>query len=235
MSTVVSFGAGGEEPYALVLGGGGGTALALRRLDDPGGSVEMDVADWWSPASEIDLGVLARVQGPLLDIGCGPGRMVRAAEAHSLAALGIDVSAHAAALAGAGGTPVLRRSVFDRLPLEGLWGTALLMDGNIGIGGDPDALLARCAELIAEDGRIVVEVDADPDLFDCAEYTAVGHGGRESAPFPWARVGSAALARLAAGRGLAVDDAWAAGARRFVVLRRKAPLAAPPTDGRNHD
>lgn len=221
MSTVVSFGAGGEEPYALLLGGGGGTALALRRLDDPRGFVEMDVADWRSPANAIDVQVLAGLHGPLLDIGCGPGRMVRAAEEHAFAALGIDVSAHAAALAGAGGTPVLRRSVFDRLPLEGLWGAALLMDGNIGIGGDPATLLARCAELIADDGRIVVEVDPDPDLFDCADYTAVGHGGRESAPFPWARVGSAALVRLAAPSGLVVAHAWAAGERRFVVLRRE--------------
>ena len=165
--------------------------------------------------------VLAGLHGPLLDIGCGPGRMVRAAEELAFPALGIDVSAHAAALAGAGGTPVLRRSVFDRLPLEGLWGAALLMDGNIGIGGDPAALLARCAELIADDGRIVVEVDPDPDLFDCAEYTAVGRRRPESAPFPWARVGSAVLVRLAAPSGLVVADAWAAGERRFVVLRRQ--------------
>lgn len=221
MSTVVSFGAGGEEPYALLLGGGGGTALALCKLDDPHGTVQMDVADWRSPANAVDIAVLAGLGGPVLDIGCGPGRMVRAAEELALAALGIDVSAHAAALAGAGGTPVLRRSVFDRLPLEGLWGAALLMDGNIGIGGDPTALLARCAELVAQDGRIVVEVDPDPDLLECALYTAVANGGRESAPFPWARVGSAALVRLAAPLGLAVADAWAAGERRFVVLRRE--------------
>jgi SAM-dependent methyltransferase len=221
MSTVVSFGAGGEEPYALLLGGGGGTALALRKLDDPDSVVEMDVADWRSPASAVDLAVLAGLRGPLLDIGCGPGRMVRAAEELALAALGIDVSPHAAALAGAGGTPVLHRSVFDRLPLEGQWGAALLMDGNIGIGGDPAALLARCAELIAEDGRIVVEVNPDPDLFDRAMYTAVGHGGRESAAFPWARVGSAALVRLAARTELVVADASAAGERRFVVLMRQ--------------
>ena len=220
MSAIVSFGAGGEEPYALLLAGEGGPVLALRKLDEPDGFIEMYAADWRSPANAVDVGVLAGLRGPLLDIGCGPGRMVRAAEEHAMAALGIDVSAHAAAVAGAEGTPVLRRSVFDRLPLEGQWGTALLMDGNIGIGGDPAALLKRCVELIAEDGRIVVEVDPEPELFDRAIYTAVGDGGRESAPFPWARVGSAALVRLAGLTGLVVADAWAAGDRRFVVLQR---------------
>ena len=94
------------------------------------------------------------------------------------------------------------------------------MDGNIGIGGDPHALLVRCAELIAPDGALIVEVDVDPDLDDCAIYTAVGDDGLESGAFPWARVGSAALVRVALRSGLILDDAWAAGDRRFVALRR---------------
>lgn len=219
MSALVAFGAGGDEPYALVLVDTGSTVLALRKLDDPQGTVEMDVEDWRSPANAVDLAVLAGLTGPLLDVGCGPGRMVRAAEERALAALGIDVCADAAALAAVNGTPVLCRSVFDRLPLEGMWSTVLLMDGNIGIGGDPAALLARCAELIAPDGCMVIEVDPDPDLLECAVYTAVGRDGGESAPFPWARVGSAALVRVAGASGLVVADAWAAGKRRFVVLR----------------
>jgi hypothetical protein len=57
--------------------------------------------------------------------------------------LGVDVSPAAVARAKGAGGAVLRRSVFDRLPAEGRWGTALLADGNIGIGGDPHALLRR--------------------------------------------------------------------------------------------
>ena len=41
------------------------------------------------------------------------------------------------------GGPALVRSVFETLPGEGRWDTVLLMDGNIGIGGDPAALLGR--------------------------------------------------------------------------------------------
>ena len=41
------------------------------------------------------------------------------------------------------GVAAIRRNVFDALPGEGRWRTALLADGNIGIGGDPAALLRR--------------------------------------------------------------------------------------------
>ena len=225
MSTLAAFGAGGEEPYALVLGGGGGGGLALRRVGDTTTVLQLDVTDWSAPANAVDVAVLAGLDGPLLDVGCGPGRMVRAAEERGLAALGIDISGEAVAHAAADGSPVLHRSVFDRLPLEGSWATVLLMDGNIGIGGDPRALLLRCAQLISPTGVLVVEVDADPDLYECAVFTATGDGGHQSGAFPWARLGSATLARVALACGLALGDAWADGDRRFVVLRHAASIA----------
>ena len=222
MTALVAFGAGGDEPYALVLGGrgGGGGRLMLHKVGDATTAVPLDVADWRAPANAVDVAVLAGVSGPLLDVGCGPGRMVRAAEEQGMAALGIDISAEAVAQAAADGTPVLRRSVFDRVPREGSWATVLLMDGNIGIGGDPRGLLVRCAQLAAPDGTLVVEVDADPHLNECAIFTAVGEDGHESGAFPWARMGSAALVRVALECGLILSDAWAAGDRRFVLLRR---------------
>jgi SAM-dependent methyltransferase len=226
MSTIVAFGAGGDEPYAVLLGYSGSSRLAIRKVDDPRSAVEVDVAEWMAPANDVDLAVLDGCTGPLLDVGCGPGRMVRAAEERALPALGIDISAEATAYAAADGTPVLRRSVFDRLPLEGQWNTVLLMDGNIGIGGDPAALLSRCAELLSASGCIVVEVDGDTEMLECAQYLAVGYAGRQSAPFPWARVGAVALARLAVACGLAVADAWTSDARCFVTLRAQRLIMA---------
>jgi len=54
---------------------------------------------------------------------------------------------------------VLERSVFEPLPGERRWATVILLDGNIGIGGDPVVLLSRVTELLAADGMAVVEVE----------------------------------------------------------------------------
>ena len=56
---------------------------------------------------------------------------------------------------------MLQRSVFDRLPGERRWGTVLLLDGNIGIGGDPVRLLRRCADLVRPRGQVLAEVGRD--------------------------------------------------------------------------
>ena len=44
-------------------------------------------------------------------------------------------------------------------PRAGAWGTALLLDGNIGIGGEPAALLRRARELLAPGGAVLAELD----------------------------------------------------------------------------
>jgi hypothetical protein len=72
----------------------------------------------------------------------------------------------------------------------------------------------------------VVEVDPEPELLECAVYVVVGEDGRQSAPFPWARVGSAALARVARRTRLVVVDAWTADTRQFVVLRPDGSVRA---------
>lgn len=216
-----TFGTGGDEPYGAMLGGEGEGPLVLRRFDGADPGVSIDAASWMQTATQADVSVLDGASSPLLDIGCGPGRMVRAAAGRSVAALGIDVSADAVALTGADGTPVLKRSVFDRLPLEGTWGTILLMDGNIGIGGDPLTLLRRCAELLSESGAVVVEVDPQTDLDETAVFVTVDDRGNESGPFPWSRIGTDALEALLDPAGLVVERRWEANGRYFVRARRR--------------
>ena len=94
----------------------------------------------------------------------------------------------------------------------------LLLDGNIGIGGDPAALLARCAELAADGGHLLVETHAD----DGADQVITARFSRTGVPtgpaFPWARVGREALARYAQVARLPVVDGWTVDDRHFVVL-----------------
>ncbi|GAA2030328.1 class I SAM-dependent methyltransferase [Agromyces tropicus] len=216
-----AFGAGNGEPYLRLLAGQDlMPGLTLRGAD--GVAHRLDAGSWVRPAGDADLDVLDRVAGPVLDVGCGPGRMLHAAASRSLPALGIDVAPHAVARARLAGGLALHRSVFDRLPLEGRWQTVLLMDGNIGIGGDPSALLRRCAELAHERGSVVIEADPDPELAIVGECIVVDDEGCESSPFPWARVGWSAIRTVAADAGLAVAEHWDASGRHFVRVARSA-------------
>ncbi len=122
-----------------------------------------DARTWTEAADRIDARILARVVAPVLDVGCGPGRHVAELAASGLVALGIDVSPAALGLARARGACVLERSVFDRVPCAGRWRTALLLDGNIGIGGDPASLLLRIGELLAHRGSRVLVETAPPE------------------------------------------------------------------------
>lgn len=218
-----AFGAGGAEPYARALRRDD-EVLYLRdsRSDSLAPSFAMNISRWNDAADATDLGLIDGTAGALLDIGCGPGRMVRAAMGIGLTALGIDVSPTAVDIARESGLMVLQRSVFDRIPREGAWATALLIDGNIGIGGDPGALLARCAELIADDGRIVVEVHPDADRDEVYDGTVIDIHGCQSDEFPWAELGRDALRRRSRRVGLRVDQVWESDARVFCRLARAA-------------
>ena len=215
-----TFGSGGAEPYARALRTNNPVILLLHETTrgQLTSTTTMDVARWNADADEVDLTLLRAVTGPVLDIGCGPGRMVRAAAALGLDVLGIDVSAAAVELARETGLAVVEHSVFDTVPGEGGWQTALLVDGNIGIGGDVAALLTRCRDLLAPDGEIVVELHVDADHAHSYTGTLVdSHGGR-SAFFPWAEIGLNGIVALAAPLGLGLRQAWTLGGRSFCRL-----------------
>ncbi|MEV0288142.1 DUF2064 domain-containing protein [Kribbella sp. NPDC050820] len=174
---------------------------------------------WSSPADEVDKLALSRCEGPVLDIGCGPGRIVTALAERGVPALGVDISPRAVSLTTSRGALALRRPVHERLPAEGRWGSVLLMDGNIGIGGDPAALLRRCRELVRPGGLVLVEVDPDDDLDDTAPIVLRSSTGRRSTPLPWARVGSRALLRHALAADLYPTEDWRTTNRAFLTLR----------------
>ncbi|MER5813198.1 methyltransferase domain-containing protein [Streptomyces sp. NPDC002033] len=204
------------DPYALALRNGRGP-LFLRRGD--GWLLPLDVERWCEAPDRADRTVLARCRGAVLDIGCGPGRLVAALAARGHRALGIDVSPEAVARTARAGGSALHRSVFDPLPGEGRWETALLIDGNIGIGGDPAALLARMAEVLAATGTLIVECE-DVDVDEHCEVRVADGRGAVGTPFTWARTGVRALTAHAAATGWTRSRQWTTTGRAFVELRR---------------
>jgi SAM-dependent methyltransferase len=213
-SAAPAFGAGGSEPYARVLQGAA-SALTLRDASHAGPGIPVDVDRFLGEPDAVERRLVRTQRGPLLDIGCGPGRMLRAALRARRPALGIDVSAASVTVAAARGLIALHGSVFDAVPAEGAWTTALLLDGNIGIGGDPVRLLSRCAELLHPSGAVLVEAHPDAGRDVRFDGFVVDDSGAASSTFPWAEAGAVALRSHARSAGLTCRREWRAGRRHF--------------------
>ncbi|MFD5078815.1 class I SAM-dependent methyltransferase [Streptomyces sp. NPDC058371] len=206
------------DPYADALAAGRGP-LFLRRTD--GWLLPLEVERWCADADAVDLEVLRRCEGAVLDVGCGPGRLVAALAARGRPVLGVDVSEAAVAHTVRLGGQALRRSVFEPLPGEGRWDTALLIDGNVGIGGEPRALLRRLARLLAPGGLLIAET-VPVDVDERVRVEVADGRGAAGTPFPWARLGTPALLRHAGRAGLSPDGQWTTGGRSFVALRSRS-------------
>jgi SAM-dependent methyltransferase len=186
-----------------------------RMLRSDGAEVVLAVRRWHADAGGEDGWLLDRCTGLVVDLGCGPGRLVVALARRGIPALGVDVSAAAVAQCRARGAAVLHRDLFAALP--GRWDHVLLADGNIGIGGDPVRLLRRAVMLLRPGGTVLVETDPDP----AARWSGTARvhtPNRVGPPLPWAVLGADALRKVAAAVGLRVTAAHA-GARCFSELR----------------
>ncbi|GAA4008229.1 class I SAM-dependent methyltransferase [Allokutzneria multivorans] len=170
---------------------------------------------WTAEADAADEVMLAGCEGPSLDIGCGPGRLTVALAARGIPALGVDISSVAVRLTTRRGGLALRRNVFDQIPGEGRWRHALLADGNVGIGGNPVALLSRVGELLSASGRAVVEVDP-PGGGVRRERARMAEGPW----FDWAWVGAESIGTVAAVAGLLTQRITEHSGRWFAELEK---------------
>lgn len=177
----------------------------------------LPVHQWAAEATVLEKEILDRIEGPVLDLGCGPGRLVAALSEQGVTALGVDTSPQAIVMARQRGAAVLERSVFDPLPGLGRWRTVLLLDGNLGIGGDAPRLLRRCAELLAPGGTSLVEVDPPGWRTEMREVRLEA-GGEISEWFPWALVGVDGLGAIASEGGHVVTETWSTSGRWFARL-----------------
>jgi SAM-dependent methyltransferase len=196
----------------------GNAPLTLRAHD--GSVLPMNLERWLATPSAVDEVLLDRAVGPVLDVGCGPGRHVAALTARGVLALGVDSSTNAVQIAVNRGIPVLRRSIFDPLPGTGRWRTLLILEGSIGIGGDPSALLARGVELLHRRGRMLVEV-APPGAQTRTLDARLESAGRTTPWFPWALVALDALPHLCELAGLRIAESWKGDGRWFAGLYRE--------------
>jgi SAM-dependent methyltransferase len=206
--------AGALAPYEVALRTSG--PLGLRTVT--GDVITLDVARWLAGTDIADDTVLDRCVGPVLDIGCGPGRFVSALAVRGMAALGVDIAEAAVALTRGQGLPALLRDVFQDLPGEGRWPTVLLMDGNVGIGGDPLRLLRRVRSLLGLSGRLIVETHPDPTAHDILDVRFWSGGEAVGPVFEWAHVGHQALVEYAKFADYSVESVWSCAGRSFTAL-----------------
>jgi SAM-dependent methyltransferase len=180
----------------------------------------LPVAGWSGYVDAADRVLLEHCTEPVLDVGCGPGRMAEHLSRLGVEVLGVDLVPEAVRQTRVRGVPAVCADVFGPVPHEGHWATALLADGNVGIGGDPHRLLRRLHGLLMPSGRVVLDL-AGPGTGLRTMDLVLECGERRSHPMPWAEVGPEAVADLAAETGFVPDVLECRAGRWFAVLRRR--------------
>lgn len=186
---------------------------------DTGEELPLSANQWHGPLDRFDRALLARCAGSTVDIGCGPGRLAGALRARGIPVLGLDISPLAVRLTRARGVRALHGDVFGPVPAEGHWRHGLLVDGNIGIGGDPVALLTRVAELLARHGTVLVEL-ARPGTGLRRHRVRLRGSDAGGQWFPWAWLGVDAIGAAAGCAGLLVRHVGVTNGRWFAELLR---------------
>ncbi|WP_248959902.1 class I SAM-dependent methyltransferase [Sphaerisporangium perillae] len=200
------------ELYAASLAG---QSVEIEHAD--GTRLPLDSARWLVPI-EGDEAMLSRCLSPVLDVGSGPGRLTVELTRRGMPALGIDITPHAVRLTRDAGGLALCRDVFGHLPGSGRWRTVLLADGNIGIGGDPEALLRRVRELVRPGGSVIAEV-APPRTATRIDRVRLRRGQASGGWFTWATVSASDLPDLARRSGFPRAACWTEAGRWFADLR----------------
>ncbi len=207
----------------------GEEGLCVRFAD--GRRLPLAIGTYLAAADETDRTLLAGVRGPVLDVGCGPGRHLRALAGRGVFALGVDLSPVAVELARGRGGHAIVGDIFEELPGAGTWRTALLLDGNIGIGGAPERLLRRLHGLIAADGEVIAEL-APPGCLSRRLRARLESGDHVSSWFAWAQVAPDGISSAASASGFRVASVRRLGSRWFARLSRAPPGSSEPASPR---
>jgi SAM-dependent methyltransferase len=190
-----------------------------------GQRVGHELAPYFAPVGAAERSLLDLVEGPVLDVGCGPARHARLLQGRGLTAIGLDRSPLALGLARSLGLRhwLQADARAGRLPPVR---TALLLDGNLGLAGTTTGavrLLHDLAAACGPGGRLVVGGRAPGNGW--LRPLVVRHEYRDLAG-PWARwlqAGLPAVLHLARPAGWRLRQAVTAGEDYWAVLSLDAP------------
>jgi SAM-dependent methyltransferase len=204
---------------------GQATPLYLRAAH--GHRLPHDLAPYFTPPAGLEIAeraLLALARGTVLDVGCGPARHARYLQQRGMRALGLDRSAGALAVARSLG---LRHALHaDALagPLPSGLGTALLLDGNLGLAGSLQGarqILGRLASACLPGGRLLVGGRAPAGATVRRLVLRVEYRGAVGPWFAWMQLSLAGMATLAASAGWRPETAVETGPRYLACLRRR--------------
>jgi SAM-dependent methyltransferase len=199
----------------------GGSTTPIVRLKD-GSARSLPIGRWVEGADPVDEHALAALSGPVLDVGCGPGRHLHALARRGVFGLGVDLCPAAVQLARGRGATAIVGSIFGDVPYAGRWRSALLLDGNIGIGGHPARLLSRLVSLLAPGGTILTEL-VGPDAPSVETRARIETPSAVSEWFGWAEVSTASISQLATKTNTRVSELWQNDGRWFARLTAVRP------------
>ena len=201
-----------NDPFGAALGDwAAGRHAPLHLRSRAGRLAAHDLGPYFAPLGRAELWLMGLAAGPVVDVGCGPARHARHLQAAGLRAVGLDTSAGALATARALGLRLAVQADALTGPIPAGFGTALLLDGNVGMGGSPAgaaALLARLAGAAGDGARLLVGGRAPRGrrpwrrLVLRAEYL-----GRAGPWFDWLVPSLATLTAMAAAAGWRPEQA----------------------------
>ena len=174
---------------------------------------------------------------PSTSAAAGPAD--RGARAAGHLVLGIDVVARGGGADPPSAVPPRCAATSSTVPGEGRWHTALLADGNIGIGGDPVALLRRVRAACWRPAAASWSSSAEPGIGRRPRLGRARVARPPQPPLPLGRRRRSTTSRVTAARGRLrrltavhrIGDRWAA------VLSEVAPMTrrlGPPTPEQLH-
>ena len=187
-------------------------------VSECGMAIDLEIQRFRDAPSRSERRFFQRLTGPILDIGCGPGRAAAYLRQRGVPALGLDANAGLVALARSNGALCVHQNTFDPVPFEGRWQQVLLLDGNIGIGGDPAKLLERLRHILIPGGQALIEVERSGTSRQMIVREHVS--GRIGEPFAWATLTMSGLDELIAGTGWRCEYVHEIDDRLVVELER---------------